>query len=188
MLNEQDYCKACCKKGLRDPDKKDYCLLVEANSTFGEIFKGILEEENIPYSNIPSGNGVRSAFALKLENQKIFIVYEFFEKAKEMLSEMLINFEENQNRDLYKNIERLFASPRTEKKIKKVLRLTESDSLIGYCFDKIMKADEIINRGRISGCTKNGEYLYVYKENELIIINSVTYEIIAAKRAKEKRK
>ena len=184
VLSEQDCCKFCRKEELRNPKSNDYCFLVEVDSTFGEILKGVLEEENIPYTDIPSGNGVRSRFALKLENLKIFIVYEFFEKAKEILDGIFINFEENKSAELKKNIDKLFVSPRSGKEIKKALKLTENDSITSYCSDKIINADRIINKGRISGCAKGGEYLYVYKENELIMINSMTYEIIAAKYGK----
>jgi len=186
LLNERDYCQSCRKKNLRTPDKNDYCFLVEVDSMFGGMFLGILEEENVSYSYMPSGNGVRSFFGLKLENLKIFITYEFFEKAKELLNGILINFEENQGKDLKENIDKLFVSPRSEKKIKKILKLTENDSLIDYCSDKIMNADRIVNKGSISGCTNGGEYLFVYKENESITVNSVTYEIIAVKRTKGK--
>ncbi|MCL2675609.1 MAG: hypothetical protein FWE84_03345 [Firmicutes bacterium] len=185
MLNEQDSCRFCRKKGLRNPEKNDYCFLVEVDLMFGEMFKGVLEEENIPYSDIPVGNGVRSYFGLRLENLKIFVVYEFFEKAKEILTGILMSFEENQNRNIKKNIDKLFVLPRSEKKIKKVLNLAENDNLIAYCADKIMNADRIVNKGGISSCIKGGEYICVYKENELIMFNSVTYEIIAAEKTKK---
>lgn len=180
-LNVQDCCLLCGKINLRNPDKNDYCFLIEADSMFGEMFIGILEDENIPYSAMPSGNGIRSIFALKLENYKIYVTYEFIYRAKELLNEILINSEEEEIKDLKKNLDRLFASQNSEKKIKKNLKMSENDSLTAYCADKIINADRIINQGKISSCIKGGYYLYVYKGKEVIIINSATYEIISAK-------
>lgn len=94
ILNEQDYCQSCGKENLRNPNKNDFCFLVEVDSMFGEILKGVFKEENIPCVGIPSGNGVRSLFALKLENLKLFVPYEFFDRAKEYLDETHENFEE----------------------------------------------------------------------------------------------
>jgi hypothetical protein len=182
LLNEQDYCQSCGKKNLKKPSKTDYCFLIEVDSMFGEMFKGILENENIPYVDFPSGNGVRSQFALKLENLKIFIAYEFFNDAKELLNNIPANFEEAQSRDLKNNINRLFVQNRAEKRIKKKFKMSENESLIAYCTEMIRSADSIDNRGRISGCTKGGEYLFAYKGNEFCIINSVTYEIISVEK------
>jgi len=181
MINEQDYCQTCGKKNLRNPDNNVYCFLSEVESMFGEMFEGILKEEKIPYLSMPSGNGVRSCFALKLENKRIFVSYEFFYKAKELLNEILFNFEEEQNSDLKKNINKLFTSLHCEKKMKKIFKIDEKDSIIDYCSDKIMNADKIVNEGTISSCIKGGDYLFVYKGNEIFIINSATYEIISAK-------
>jgi len=180
-LNEQDCCQSCGKNNLRNPDKNDYCFLTEVDSMFGEMLNGILEYENIPYSSLPSGNGIRSSLGLKLENYKIFVAYDFFDRAEEILNEILINIEEAESRDLKKNLDKLFASQRSEKKIKKILKMGENDSLTAYCADKIINADRILNQGKISGCLKGGYYLYVYKGKEVIIINSATFEIISAK-------
>lgn len=182
VLNEHDCCRSCGKKSLRNPGKGDYCFLIEADSMFGEMFIGILDDESISYTAIPSGNGVRSQFALKLENLKIYVDYEFFDRAKDLLDNILTNIEETQSKELKQNINMLFVPHRTEKKIKKTLKLAEDISIRAYCSDIIMNADRILNKGRISGCIKGGNYLFVYKGKELFIINSATYEIISAKR------
>ena len=149
---------------------------------FGEAFGGLLKGKNIPYSAMPSGNWLRTYFALKLENLKIFVPYEFFDKAKELLNEILANYEEEQKSNLKIHIDKLFISPHSEKKMKKILKIYEKDSLIDYCEDKIINADKIVNKGKISSCSNGGNYLFVYKDNELFIINSATYEIISAKK------
>ena len=182
LINEQDFCQTCGNKKLRKPENNDYCFLIEVNSMFGEMYERILKEEDIPYTAMPSGNGVRSYFALNLENHVIYVPYGFFNKAKELLNDILMNVDEEQNSDLKNNLDKLFTSHRSEKIMKKNLKLTEKDNLIDYCSGKIINADRIINEGRITGCLKGGEYLFVYKGNELFIINSVTYEIISAKK------
>ena len=184
VLNEQSECVRCGKKNLRNPEKGDYCFLTEIDSMFGEMFKGILEEENILYAASPSGYGIRAAFALGPRNLRIFVGYEFFDRAKELFDENFIFSEETENGNLRENLDKLFVPVRGEKKIKKALKLAEDDNLIDYCVDRIKNADKIVNEGKITGCTKGGEYLFVYKNNELIIINSVTYEIISAQMTK----
>lgn len=180
-LNEQNCCQSCSKINLRNPDKNDFCFLIEVDSMFGEMFVGILKDENITYSAMPSGNGMRSVFALKLENYKIYVVYELFDRAKELLNELFINLEDAETKDLKKNLDKLFASQRSEKKIRKILKISNNDSLTAYCADMINNADRIMNQGEISSCNKGGYYLYVYKGKEVIIINSATYEVISAK-------
>lgn len=116
-LNEQDCCQYCGRINLRNPYENDYCFLIEVNSIFGRMFIGILEYESIPYSAMPSGNGILSIFALKLENYKIYVTYEFFSRAKELLNEILINSEkEEESKELKKNLDKLFASESSEKK------------------------------------------------------------------------
>lgn len=182
MLNKQNYCLICGKRNLRNPENNDFCFLVELKSMIGEMFGGILKVENIPFSAIPYGNGARVYSALKLENLKIFVPYEFFNKAKELLDEISNNYQEEQKSDLIKNIDKLFVSSRNEKKIRKILKLIEKDSIIDYCADKILNADKIINEGKITKCIKGGNYLFVYKGNEIFVINSSTYEIISVNR------
>lgn len=182
LVSEQDSCQSCGKRNLRNPTDKDFCFITEVDSMFGEMLKGILEDMNIPYSDIPSGNGVRSYFALKLENLKIFVPYEFYSKVKELLYQMYSDIAQENSRELKVNIDKLFATSRSEKKMKKILKIAEDDSLIDYCTNLIMNADSVVNEGSISGCINGGDYLFVYKGEELIIVNSATYEIIAAKR------
>ncbi|HEY8389739.1 MAG TPA: hypothetical protein VIL26_02110 [Clostridia bacterium] len=98
MINEQNYCRICGKENLRSPQNDDFCFLIETRSMWGEMMGGILKEENIPYSAIPSGSGVRSYFGLKLENLKIYVPYEFLDKAKELLND-ITGYKKDQNND-----------------------------------------------------------------------------------------
>lgn len=181
MLSEQDNCKFCSKKHLKSPENNDYCFLFEIGTTFGEMFEGILKNENIPYSVIPSGNGVRSCFGLRLENVKIYVPFCCFYKAKALLNETIFNFED-QNIDLKNSIDKLFVSERNEKKIRKILDLNKNDNFINYCANIIINSDRITNEGRISSCLKGGEYLFVYKNDVIITVNSATYELLSAKK------
>lgn len=182
LLNKQDFCQSCGKEGLRTPDDNDCCFLCETDSMFSEMFGGILRDEYIPFSVMPSGNGIRSVFALKLENLKIYVPYEFYLKAKELLDDIHANLREEQIRDLKNNTDKLFALKDNEKKIKRILNIAKNDSIAAYCKDKVLNADRIVNKGKISSCMQGGHYLDVYKGEELYVINSATYEIIMVKR------
>lgn len=181
MLSEQEYCRYCGNKDLREPDGSDYCFLIEADTMFGEMLKGILEGDNIPYVAMPLGSGVRTRFALRLERMRIYVTYEFLETAKELVNGILSSNEEDQNAEIKNNIDKLFTLPRNGKKVKKILKIAEDESLTEYCANAIIDADKIINEGRISSCLKGGEYLFVYKGDMQIVLNSVTYEIISVK-------
>ena len=184
MLSEQDCCAVCGNKRLRTPERGDYCFFTEQNSRFCGMLGGMFQTEQIPYLSTPSGNGVRSKFALRLENQKIFVPYESFNEAAELLDNFFRNGEEAQINTLKNNIDKLFVASRSEKKMKKKLKLTEGESLSDYCAGRIKNADRIVNEGKITGCLKGGEYLFVYKEDELFTVNSATYELISAKKRK----
>lgn len=181
-VNGYDYCQTCGKKSLRSAQNEDFCFLVEMCTMYGELFCGVLKEENIPHSTIPWGNGAWSHFGLKLENYRIFVPYKFFDRAKELLNEVFARPEE-ENNYLKENLDKLFIiSPRAQKKMRKNLNLAQNDDLIAYCADKIKNADDIIDKGQITDCLKGGTYLFIYKDNEVFVVNSATYEIISAKR------
>lgn len=182
-LIPQPYCGACGNKLLRAPNSDDYCFLIEADNLFGEMFKGILEDESIPYVDTPAGNGVRSRFALRLDRLKIYVPYAFYDRADEILKDIFSSIENAQKEELEKNIDKLFLSPRNEKKIRKALKMPDSDSLIARCADMVMNADRIVNNGRISS-SPGGDYLFVYKNKDLAVINSATYEIISLEKQK----
>ncbi len=183
-VSESDRCQYCGKKSLQEAQPGNYCLLIEADDMFAEMFMGILQSEDILHRSMPSGDGVRSRFALGLGKQKIFVPYELFDSAKELLDELFENAQREIKSQLADNIGKLFASPRTEKRIRKALKLTEKQSVIDYCKDNIINADKIVDGGLIISCRENGSYLYVYKDNLTITVNSATYEILSAKNSK----
>lgn len=184
LICEEEFCDSCGNKKLRPPENNDFCFLIEIDSMFGAMFENILKEERIPCADIPVGNGVRSCFALKLENHRLYVPFEFLSKARQLINELLDTFNETQNRDLIKNVDKLYIVIRSEKKIRKILKLASEESLVDYCKDKIIHADTIAYEGKISSCIKGGCYLFVYKDDEVFIVNSVTYEIISAKKVK----
>jgi hypothetical protein len=44
----------------------------------------IFENESIPCSMIPCGNGARSALGLNLENLQLFVPYQFYDRAVDL--------------------------------------------------------------------------------------------------------
>lgn len=181
LLNQQDYCKSCGKRNLRNPDDRDFCLLTEVAPMFGLMFKRVLESENIPFHEIYIRD-IRGKSTFKLENLKIFVPYQYFDKATQLLAEIIEEKRSRERQNLVENVDKLFVSKKSDKKIKKAFKMFENEDLIAFCKDKILSADRVENRGAITGNQEGGQYIYVYKDNYLIIINSATFEIISAKR------
>lgn len=84
VLCGDESCPQCGRRKLRSPSEMDYCLFTEVSSMFGEMFGGILDDEGIEHVDIPSGRGVWTVFAIKLENLKMFVRYKDIDKAKEL--------------------------------------------------------------------------------------------------------
>ena len=70
-LCEEEFCSFCGNKKLRKAEADDFCFLFECDAAFGDMFAGILKDEGIACVLMPSGSGVRTHFALNLENYNI---------------------------------------------------------------------------------------------------------------------
>ena len=92
-MNYCESCKCLCQSGicpecgndqLRQAENDDWCFFLECNSTFGKMLNEIFENESIPCSMIPCGNGTRSALGLNLENLQLFVPYQFYDRAVDL--------------------------------------------------------------------------------------------------------
>lgn len=140
-----------------------------------------LYEADIPCVSVPCGNGIRSLFALKLENCKIYVPFEFLDKAVNMLAQVAEHRDAVYRKDISDNIDKLKINSRLEKKLKKKLKILNEEDVIEFCRLTILRAQKFAEKGLIGSCVNGGHYVFIESENLVIIINSATYEILDVK-------
>ena len=86
LLNKSETCSLCGQTSLRKVEKDDFCFFAECSESLGKSLKNTFDNEGIPCALIPTGNGVRSLFGLRLENYKIYVPFEYYDKCIEIYS------------------------------------------------------------------------------------------------------
>ena len=177
-LCASECCEVCGNLQVREVTSKDFCFLLECEETFGEMLKPILDETNIACELIPAGNGARSAFGLRLGNYRVYVPYQQYETAQEILKDLWDDPADDLREDLLENADRWHVkNDGALKKLRKKLALTEKEDFLAYVKDGVASAAEISDDGLISACTRGGHYISVKIKNQRIWFNSETYEI-----------
>ena len=86
LLNKGTTCNLCGRGNLREVKEDDFCFFVECSESLGKSLKNSFDNEGIPCALIPTGNGVRSLFGLKLENYRVYVPYGYYDKCVEIYS------------------------------------------------------------------------------------------------------
>lgn len=82
---EYDLCPFCSSDDFTSPQATDFCLLAECRATTARMIKGIFDNEGIPSELVPSGSCPGTASGRGLENYTIFVTFEHFERAYELI-------------------------------------------------------------------------------------------------------
>lgn len=181
-LFESSTCPECGSRNLRPVEDNDYCFLIECSSTYGKMLAEILENEKIPCTMIPSGNGTRSALGLNLENLQLFVPYQFYDRASDLHNYLKNDPTEKIKTALLDNREKWHVIGKfTEGKLKKKLRLPKDADLFRHCEEIVNNSEKILDQGSISSCPEGGHYLFVYSASEELTFNSATFELMYAK-------
>ena len=184
IVEYNEYCSVCGRKN-REVSDDDFCFLVKASESFGEMFEDVLRRESIPCAIVPCGTGVSSALALKLESCRIYVPFRFLQKAVELLNDFGSYFDDEMHETLKANFDKLHINPKVEKKPSKRLKLPQDTSVTDFCKVKLLNAQSFSDNGSITGCPHDGRYLLVYTSQELIMLNSVTFEILSVRKRGE---
>ena len=112
-------CPLCGGRKVREIKEDDYCFLAEKSVLEGEMLADILRGNEIPCVTEPSGNGVRTAMALPLENRRLFVPWRCFCAAKSYLREIAEAETKKWRQYLSENADKLHLSAKLEKKIVK---------------------------------------------------------------------
>lgn len=130
----------------------------------------MFNEYEISCSALPYGNGIEAHFALPSSNYRLYVPFRSLQTAKDILREMEnIKTEELRN-NLLSNDNQFNVNPKTEKKIRKKIKLSENQDFFIHCINIIKSSIKI---------EVNGNYIYCYSDNAILVLNSLTYEILS---------
>ncbi len=184
FVSDAERCPLCGSKNVRAVNADDFCLLTEKDAAYCDTLTAAFDEEEIPYSALPYGRGVETRLGLPLGNYRIFVPFGFLEQAKQIITSIDSEATEQIRNCLLKGVENLNILPKTEKKIKRKIGLSENEDIFEYCIGIIKTADKIMDKGTISGCLKGGHYYFCYSGDLTLAINSKTYEILSVTKGK----
>ena len=145
-----EYCPTCGNKKIRDVNSDDFCFLAECGQMQGEMLEDALQEEEIKCALIPWGNGVRSKFGLRLEKYKVYVPYEHYERAREILNAFYSETaSDNVKELLLANKDKWNMSEHTEKVIRHRLKIDDDVDIFEYIKDGVEKSQDVKDRGFI---------------------------------------
>ena len=176
---EQPGCPLCGSKKSRPVCEEDFCLLTEEHRCDCEELISIFGENGIPCSALPYGSGTETRLGLPLSNYRLFIPYHSLEKARKIVQENENLITDGLRENLLANVEQFNISQKSEKKIRKKIKLSEDEDFFDYCISLVEGANKIVDEGTITGCTKGGHYLFCFSDNAILTFNSATFEIIS---------
>lgn len=74
IVEDNEYCSVCGRKN-REVSDDDFCFLVKASESFGEMFEDVLRRESIPWRDCALRHGRKLGFGIeagKLQNLRAF--------------------------------------------------------------------------------------------------------------------
>lgn len=84
FATDKQNCPICGSKKLREVNNDDFCYFTHMSSFAFEMFKTALNEDNIEVAGIPYYPvGISRANAGRASEQKVYVMYKDFEKARE---------------------------------------------------------------------------------------------------------
>ncbi|MBR7177090.1 MAG: hypothetical protein IKD26_02630 [Clostridia bacterium] len=195
IKNPTNRCNRCGAKNLREIRDDDYCFFGEMEATAAENLKNKLQSEGIGCALIPSGTGIRSLFALKLENCLVFIEYRAHDYVADLFAQEALRKTELLKEEVVPNLDKLYALPNDEKKIRKRIKLHKTENLIELCKNVILSATKGADLGPIVGDEveresfslddqNNFRYYYFANEQYEVWINAYTMRIYKANKTK----
>ena len=176
FLSDNTSCRNCGVDNLREVKDDDFCYLATIDEFFGKMLIDAMVNEDIKYLVIPVGNGVRSHVALSLGNYQLYVTYNQYRFASEIIEFYTQNYSLDKLREkILNNLSKWhFENNKVEKKIRKKLKVAQEIDLIEYIKEKVEKAESISDVGLMT-CGEHG--LMVKSENIVLWFSSESFEI-----------
>ena len=177
-ITEEEICEVCGRTELREVREDDYCLLTECSEKFGKMLYFSLQDCDIKCAMVPFGNGARNALGLNLESFRMYVPYERYEEAKDVIAVLSVDPTENIRAKLLENQEEWHVNnPRMLKKLCRRLKLKDDTKLMETVKSMVEAMPRITDGGLISGCPEGGHYIFIKTDEGKFWFNSVTFEI-----------
>lgn len=178
---EFERCPICGTKKIRQAQDGDFCFLIEGSTRDCEVLISVLDDNEIPHTAMPFGSGAESYLGKTLNNYRLYVPYAFLEKARGILREAEAAKTEELRALLLKNSSSFNIPLKTEKKIRKKLKLPNETNIIDYCGDIVKNADKIRDEWSYGAAWR---FVFCYLGDLSITFNSDTFEILAIRRKK----
>lgn len=181
LLTEKECCHICRNKSIREVDSDDFCLLTEREQMYGEMLRDALQGEEIDCVLIPCGNGVRSQFGLSLGRYRIYVPYKSYESSLEILKSLFNTPTSDDLKELLlANIDKWhIVNGRTEKKIRKKLKLSDDADIMECIKDRVEKSPHIEDRGEITFIETFGSHGLAVKIDKVTLwFSDASFEIL----------
>ena len=175
-LSNENECHICGFKELREVKNDDFCFLITVEETLGRSIIECLKNEDIDCAVVPVGDGVRSQFALTLGNYQLYVPYIRFDEAVKIVEFFTENYSLDKLREtILKNRDKWhFENEKTEKRIRKKLKLSNEIDLMEYIKEKVEQAQTINDAGLM---TNNEHGLVVKSGNVVLWFSSISFKI-----------
>lgn len=178
-LSNLEYCTVCGNKKIREVHYDDFCFLTECEQMHGEMLKDALQEEGINCALMPWGNGVRTQLGLRLDRYKVYVPYQYYESSVELLNSISNSpTTEELKEQILDNIDKWhIVSPRTIKKIRKKLNISEDADIFECIKEGVKKSQCIEDKGILFSFPPSEHGLAVKIDNVTLWFSSESYEI-----------
>ena len=180
LLTDLEYCPKCENDKVREANPDDFCFLTECGQTYGEMLKEAFQEEGISCILMPCGNGVRTQFGLRLDKYKVYVPYQHYEKSEELLNFFFSGpTTDDWKEQILANIDKWhIIKPRTVKKIRKKLNISENADIYKCIRDGVEKSQCIEDKGIMYSFKPCGHGLAVRIGDVTLWFSSDSYEIL----------
>lgn len=178
---EPERCPVCGNKKTREPRDDDYCFLAEQGKHRSEVLMSVLDANEIPYSAVPVGTGVESIFGMSLSCNRLYVPFGNLDKANGIMREMEAEKTEELRANLLENANSFNIPPKTEKKLRKKLKLPDETDFISFCLDIVKGATKITDDDSNTGAWR---FVYCFSQDYTLSIEPNRFEIYAVRLAK----
>ena len=177
-LTEAESCTVCGNKKLREAKPDDFCALTECAQTYGEMVKDALQSGGVTCVLMPYGNGVRSAFGLRLESYQVLMPFDQYEDAEELLNDFVNDPVTSELKEqLLAHFDEWYIAARTAKKLRKKLKIGEDVDLLACIKEGVESAVRIEDKGIMYSFGSGAHGIAVQTNGGTLWFSAQTYEI-----------
>ncbi len=179
LPTERERCPHCKRKNLRPIAPQDMCELTECPQQWYELEKHRFQALSIPVVTLPVGSGVNSMFALPLENYRLYVPWERFDDAVEVLEQIQRErLERLRSAYLPEDTARLTVPEKIAKRARRKLKMGKDSDVAAYCRQVVSSAQDIFTGADLPSGHKtvcfSADGVYVWLDASTLEVLSVS--------------